>query len=257
MIIEYHRPESLEQARRLLNRKSPVTIPLAGGTAVSRFSDKPVAVVDLQALGLNKIVIDSDRCKIGAMARIQDLVEHPGIPSGLSKAARRETTINLRRVATIGGVLMTSDGRSPLLGSLLACDAKLFWDNDSKPLSLDDWLKNDRQKNTGKLLTGIEFLLMDESDYEDVARSPEDNPLLFVTYSKWNNGGLRVVYGGAGTSPVLHTGSSKNLLNEIIEKITRSSNPELLQEYTPYQKAAIKILIDRLVPGNGKVNGKD
>ncbi len=257
MIIEYHRPENLEQARRLLNRKSPVTIPLGGGTIVSRLTEIPVAVVDLQALGLNKIVIDSDRCKLGAMVRIQDIIEHPGIPVGMVKATRRETNINLRRVATIGGVLTTSDGRSPLLGSFLACDTKVFWDNNPKPVSLEEWLKNNRQNKSGKLITGIEFTRVEESDYDDVARSPEDKPLLYVTYSKWSNEGIRVVYGGAGNSPVLHTGSTKKLINEIIERITRSSIPDDLQEYTAYQKSAIKVLIDRLVPGNGKIDGKD
>ena len=83
MIIEYHRPENLEQAKRLLNRKSPITVPMGGGTVISRYNEKPVAVVDLQALGLNKITFDSDRCHMGSMVRLQDIVEYPGMSTGL------------------------------------------------------------------------------------------------------------------------------------------------------------------------------
>ncbi len=136
MIIEYHRPENLEQAKRLLNRETPLTIPLGGGNVVSRYTDQPIAVVDLQSLGLNKITFDKTTCKIGAMVRLQDLVESSDIPSGLATAARRETNINLRRTATIGGMLMTSDGTSPLLGLLLALDVKVFWEPGNKSIYL-------------------------------------------------------------------------------------------------------------------------
>ncbi len=36
MIIEYHRPETLEQALALLSRKNPPTLPLGGGSYLSR-----------------------------------------------------------------------------------------------------------------------------------------------------------------------------------------------------------------------------
>ena len=56
MIIEYYRPQSLEEALELLARPGLTTVPLGGGTVVNQPSPEPVAVVDLQALGLNMIV---------------------------------------------------------------------------------------------------------------------------------------------------------------------------------------------------------
>ena len=132
MIIDYHRPASMEQALALLERKDPKSIPLAGGNVISRFHETPVAVIDLQSLGLGGIEISQYSCKIGAMTRLQDLVDSPVIPQGLKKAASRETNINIRRTATVGGVLVTSDGTSPLLGCLLALDAKLSWEPGAK-----------------------------------------------------------------------------------------------------------------------------
>jgi len=257
MIIEYHRPENLEQAKRLLNRKSPITVPMGGGTVISRYNEKPLAVVDLQALGLNKITFDSDRCHMGSMVRLQDIVEYPGMSTGLAKAARRETNINLRRVATVGGALMTGDGKSPFLGCLLALDVGVFWESGTKPVSLNDWMSSDRLKSPGKLITGIDFSVPHESDYEDIARSPEDKPIVFVNYAKWKTGDIRIVYGGSGTRPILHTGGSPNIVKEIFNRVTRSSTTDGFSTYTDYQQSALKILIDRIIPGNGNMNEKD
>ena len=61
-IIEYHRPQTLEDALELLQRIEPVTVPLAGGTnlnspasASGQSSASALAVVDLQSLGLNTV----------------------------------------------------------------------------------------------------------------------------------------------------------------------------------------------------------
>ena len=51
MILEYHRPQTLEAALALLSRQSPLTVPMGGGSALNRPDPTPVAVVDLQALG--------------------------------------------------------------------------------------------------------------------------------------------------------------------------------------------------------------
>jgi CO/xanthine dehydrogenase FAD-binding subunit len=48
MIVEYHRPESIDAALSLLNRNDPITVPLGGGTVLSRRITSDCAVVDLQ-----------------------------------------------------------------------------------------------------------------------------------------------------------------------------------------------------------------
>jgi CO/xanthine dehydrogenase FAD-binding subunit len=255
MIIEYHRPENLEQAKRLLNRESPMTIPLGGGSVVSRYTDRPIAVVDLQSLGLNKITVEKTSCRIGAMVRLQDLVECPNIPEGLAIAARRETNINMRRTATVGGVLMTSDGTSPLLGMLMALDVKIIWESGNKSLFLGEWLLKDRQKNPGKLITSIEFTVPIDTKYEDVARSPEDRPIVYVCTAKWETGDHRIVMGGSGKAPILATEESKNIVSGIVNRLTHTSTKEK-SSYTEYQQAAIKTLIDRLFPEKVNNGGK-
>jgi CO/xanthine dehydrogenase FAD-binding subunit len=50
MIVEYHRPPTLDLALQLLSRQSPVTVPMGGGTILNQPSPVPIAVVDLQEL---------------------------------------------------------------------------------------------------------------------------------------------------------------------------------------------------------------
>jgi CO/xanthine dehydrogenase FAD-binding subunit len=47
MIVEYHRPESLEDAWRCWRERS-ADVPMGGGTVLSRQQKEDVAVVDLQ-----------------------------------------------------------------------------------------------------------------------------------------------------------------------------------------------------------------
>lgn len=255
MIIDYHRPASMEQALALLERKDLKSIPLAGGNVISRLSEIPVVVVDLQSLGLNGIEVSQYSCKIGAMTRLQDLIDSPLIPTGLKKAAQRETNINIRRTATVGGVLVTSDGSSPLLGCLLAMDAKLSWEPGGKNLFLGEWLADERKKNPGKLITGLEFTTPVEADFDDIARTPEDKPQVFVAYAKWSTGEIRVVFGGCGSFPKLGSDGSKNMVSDIFNRYSYAAALER-NGYSEYQQAAIMTLIDRLVPKTGIFGGK-
>jgi len=247
MIIEYHRPETMEQARKLLERKIPATIPLGGGTILSHTTEEPLAVVDLQSLKLDEISFDKPSVKIGSMVRLQALVENRNLPVGLSKAARRETNINIRRAATIGGMLVSSEGRSPLLGCLLALDVKILWDPGNKSIFLAEWLSKDRQKNPGKLITGIEFNAPVDVDYEDIARSPEDRPIVFVVVAKWITGETRVVVGGAGKAPIAVSDGSNSLISQIFERHNKASVMEQAG-YNAYQQDAIQTLIERINP---------
>ncbi|NMB56047.1 MAG: hypothetical protein GYA15_15245 [Leptolinea sp.] len=256
MIIEYHRPENLDQAKRLLDRTTPLTIPLGGGTVISRHTDVPVAVVDLQSLGLNKVSIVRNTCRIGAMTRLQDLVENMNLPGSLRRAALREANINIRRSATIGGLLMKADGHSPLLGCLLSLDINITWEPGKISVSLEDWLKRERQKKPGKLITEITFTIPVETGYEDVARSPQDRPIVFVTTTRWETGGVRIVFGGSGNAPVLASESYGNKIIEFFSK--RSLSDQIVKsEYSDYQRAAIQILIKRTVQQKEHFGGKE
>jgi len=127
MIIEYHRPDSIEDALNLLKREKPLTVPLGGGTMLNAPSDEQVAVVDLQNLGMNEVKKKGSTLIVGATATLENLLHFPDLPEALVKAIRHEATYNLRQVSTIAGTIVSADGRSPFTTALLALEPQLTW----------------------------------------------------------------------------------------------------------------------------------
>lgn len=255
MITEYNRPEKIDQAISLLSRVVPRTVPLAGGNNLSKKGNTPLAVVDLQSLELDGIEILPHTCRLGAMVRLQSLVENQNLPEGLIQAAKRETNINVRQMATIGGIVASAKGNSPLLGCLLALDAKLLWEPGGKSVNLGEWLADERKKKPGLLITAIEFKLPTSVKYDDIARSPEDKPQVFVIASTWVTGEVRIVFGGNGNSPVLASDGSKNIISDIFNRYSHSAAMDRIG-FSEYEQSAIKVLVNRLVPQTGIFGGK-
>jgi putative selenate reductase FAD-binding subunit len=125
MITHYHRPTSLSEALSLIARPTPMTVPLGGGTVLSRGLGMDVEVVDLQGCGLGTIERSGQRLLVGATATLQQLVDHSETPAALRRALMLEAPLNLRTTGTLAGSIMVADGRSPLVVVLLALDASL------------------------------------------------------------------------------------------------------------------------------------
>lgn len=206
MILEYHRPQSVEEALKLLARSSPVTLPLAGGSALNRPSPEPVAVVDLQALGLNTWEKRGHTLVVGATLTLQALLDVPDLPAALLKAIYHEASYNLRQVATVAGTLLAADGRSPLTTALLALDASLEWARfgaEVETISLGDLLPLRKERQRGRLVTQVILPLNAHLAYNYAARTPADRPLVCAAVAVWPSGRTRVALGGYGSAPLL------------------------------------------------------
>ncbi len=203
MITEYHRPATLEQALKLIRRKKPETRPLGGGTVLSAPSAASVAVVDLQALKLNKITRKGNSLHIGAAATLQALLETEGIPAALAGAIRHEAAYNMRQVATVAGSLVAADGRSPFALVVLALDAQLELQPNDKTLGYGDLLALRAEKLSGKLITKVVISGQASSSYQYVARTPADLPIVSLAMARWPSGRTRLAVGGFGAAPAL------------------------------------------------------
>lgn len=203
MILEYHRPETLDKALVLLLRDNPRTVPLGGGTTLSQKGGEAVAVVDLQALGLDFMRIEGNMLEAGAMVRMHGLASNPQIQPALSQAITKEFSSNLREMTTVGGAVVSCDGRSPFLTALLALDAKMIWlpgDNDH---SLGNYLPVRRSWDGGKLILSVKMPVNVKLSVESVARTPADRPILIGALCRWPSGRTRVALGGFGPIPAL------------------------------------------------------
>lgn len=215
MLIEYHRPQTLEETLTLITRPEPLTLPLGGGTVLNAPHAEDFAVADLQALPLKSIELRGSMLEIGAAAPLQSLLDFPDLAPALAKALQHEATANLRRAGTIAGTLIASDGRSPLAATLLALDTQLtLLPGDEvhdlgNILQLRQTIQPTDQSTTPlftlphRLLTLLTFSIKPALAYEYVARTPADRPIVTVAAAKWPSGRLRVVVGGWGRVPRL------------------------------------------------------
>lgn len=207
MIVEYYRPQTVDEALELLERDKLKTVPIGGGSTLDRLGPKPISVVDLQSLPLNKVQKHGNNLEIGATTSLQMLFEHPDVPMVLKGVIQQETSSNLRQVATIAGTIMAADGRSPLVAALLAMDANVRWvgrrDQDGWNVGLGDLLPVRSPAPVGKLITQVILPLIVRLAFESVARTPADLPVVCAAVAQWGSGRTRVALGGFGPAPVL------------------------------------------------------
>jgi CO/xanthine dehydrogenase FAD-binding subunit len=203
LIVEYHRPDTLDAALKLLARPQPVTIPLAGGTVVNQPSLERVAVVDLQALGLVGAQVRGTQLELGAMLTLQSMLELDALPPALKHCILLEATYNLRQVASVAGTLLAASGRSAFTAAMLALDARLAVLPGSEQIELGEMLLKRPEGLRGRLVTQVYMPLNAHLAYHAVARTPADLPIVSVAVANWPSGRTRVVLGGYGNAPLM------------------------------------------------------
>ncbi len=204
MITAYHRPQNLDEAIRLITRKSPRTYPLGGGTLLSREREDDIEVVDLQALGLSGIDASGRTLKIGATATLEQVMTDGQVPAAVRAAIKLEAPLNLRNSATSAGTIVACDGRSTFVTALLALDARVGIRNPSANLTgIGEFLPLRQQALPGALITDIQIPLGAQLAFEYVSRTPADKPIVCVCLAKWPAGRTRLAVGGWGSSPHL------------------------------------------------------
>ncbi len=218
MILEYHRPESLAVALALLARTEPVTVPMGGGSVLNRPSTSPLAVVDLQALGLNTLHRRGNKLDIGATLTLQTLLtwgrgeqvtspEQLLLYKSLQVVIEREATYNLRQVATVAGTLVAADGRSSFTVAMLALDATMTLlsggEAISSDVSLGDLLPLRAELLRGRLISQVSLSLNSRLAFHAIARTPADWPIVCAAMATWPSGRTRLVLGGYGAMPIL------------------------------------------------------
>jgi CO/xanthine dehydrogenase FAD-binding subunit len=219
MITTYHRPQTITEALTLLAGLN--VLPLGGGTLLSRAQSDAVEVVDLQALGLDRLNKKGNDLEVGATVTLQQLLEHENCPQTLKSAIKLEAPINIRNSATIAGTLVSCDGRSPFATALLALDAKLELkgigkqelakmeaesrapQHDQTTLGVGDFLPLRSNHLPGRLITSISLPLHTKFAFEFVSKTPADKPIICAALSQWSSGRTRLALGGYGKSPIL------------------------------------------------------
>ncbi len=263
----YHRPETLEEALRLI--RQPGTVPLGGGTHLLPGKDLSVeAVVDLSRLGLSYIEGRPDRVDIGATVTLQQVMESEEVV-GLTRGLIREvvplvTSRNLRGQATVGGMLACGEADHPLLVLLLALDASLtLWAPERRTVGLDSFLAyRNRLLTGGGLITELEIprpVGTTGLGFAHVGRTPKDRPIVcaaaFLRLEGETCQEARLALGGVADRPLRVSRAEQHLsgktlhpdrIEEAATLATQSLNPSGdFRGSSEYRRAMARVLARR------------
>jgi putative selenate reductase FAD-binding subunit len=232
MIVEYYRPQSINDALELLSKSHLKTIPLAGGSTISKRVDD-IAVVDLQDLPLCYIRNEGETTCVGATTTLDNFLEFNKSNIFFTEPLRIQASKNQRVAGTIGGLMVTANGRSPVLTVLLAMDSKIIAVPNNEEISLEKWLPIRQSWTYGKLITEIYYQQSLGCVFESVGRSPYDQPIICCAIAKWKNGRTRIVFGGFGDHPQLAFDGMypQNIIGLVKEQISTINDEWASAEY--------------------------
>jgi len=200
-MTNYYRPQSLSEALVLL--KNPNTIPLAGGTYINTKLRGRCNVVDLQNLSLDKLVVQNKKIEIGSTTKLQELYLHKHMPDHFRTALKLEAPLNIRNSASLGGLLLTCNGRSPVATSLLALDALIILEPNHNEILLSDFFSLRSNFPKESIITSIILPEDQRFCFTYVARTSFDQPIVCAALSTRKNGRARLALGGYGIQPLL------------------------------------------------------
>ena len=251
MILAYHRPNTFAEALKLISRSNPKTLPLGGGTLLSRPTKEAFEVVDLQSLKLDKIQKKGNNLEIGATTTLQKLLENSLTPSAIRTALKLEAPLNLRNSGTVAGTLVSSDGRSTLTTVLLALDAKITLQPEDQEIQLGELLATREESLRGKLITSITIPLNVNITFESLARTPADKPIVCAALAIWSSKRARLALGGYGKAPLLAMDGTET---EGLEIAARNAVHEATDDFASaeYRVAVAEILSTRCLRTNEK-----
>lgn len=203
-IASYHRPATLDEVLALLARTDVTTTVIAGGTALSAAAlPANVEVVDVQAAVPHGIERRGDQAIYGAMARLQDVIEHDATPPLIAELAHREGANTLRNASTIGGTVAAGEFESELLAGLLVHETTVtvFDATGSKDIALGDLL-SDFSILDRAVITTVAVTIGGETASARTGRTPADTPIVAAA-GRIVPSGLRVALTGVAATPVL------------------------------------------------------
>jgi carbon-monoxide dehydrogenase medium subunit len=131
--FDYRRPESLDEAIRVLREEEGAAKAIAGGQSLIPLMafrlSAPSVLVDLGGVPeLNRIELGGERISIGAMVRWCDIESHATLRAShplLVAAVEHVAHYQIRNRGTVGGSLAHADPAAEMPGIAMTCDAVL------------------------------------------------------------------------------------------------------------------------------------
>jgi CO/xanthine dehydrogenase FAD-binding subunit len=204
----YHRPTSLDEALQFLTRTGSTTAVIGGGTHVTVHLPETVEeLVDLQAIPeLRQIEYIGQKLTLGAMVRLEEVVDSEQVPALLRETAHREGPNTLRNAATVGGTVIRADKESEFLAALLVFEAEVHIQttHEIRNTPLTKFLQDVPVALDNGLVTGISLRATPGKTASDrVGRTPADKPIVAAVAHLADDGQLRLALCGVAETPIL------------------------------------------------------
>jgi carbon-monoxide dehydrogenase medium subunit len=279
---EYHRPDSLAEASRLLLESPLKRRPLAGGTRLIASQDPAIEeLVDLQGLPMDKFFPQGDELVIESLVTLQRIIDSE--PAGnwadgiLCQAAlSRSASKMIRNRSSLGGELASRDPYSAMAAVLLALDASvqlLGSSEETLPASLffaqrGGWLDG------GALVTAVRVPKISETggcDLQRLSVIESARPILCVAALVRREGRratqVRIAVAGGCPVPIrlrlLERGlEGTELSEESLQDLPAHLAPLLappadLQASSEYRREVAPVLVRRALLNAWKKAGKE
>lgn len=247
-VTQYSRPRELGEALGLLGAGAVV---IGGGTELNcRDGGEPIAVVDLQALGLDGIELRGPSAlHIGATASLQSLVEHPHVPVALRDAARRELPSTLRSQATVGGTVCGGGRDSGVVAVLLLHEAiAVVCGSDGRVKTPLAELINGRVQLEHRILAAFSIDPRGATASARTGRTRADRPIVAVYGRRRAHGECRLVITGFADVPVVVDGES-DAARDAFEQTTGFGD---FRGSVEYRRALAEVLTGRVIGELGR-----
>jgi carbon-monoxide dehydrogenase medium subunit len=243
-IITYHRPTTLDEARKILKELGPSGVPLAGATshAFMKSDDEKVAV-DLAWMGYDRIEPTLTGFAIGANTRIADLQFHQAVGWVLNRVASHFVSQPMRNMTTIGGNVARVFPWNDFPVALLALGAELVISGDTETvIPAASYFKGQpaRLFQPGDLLTEIRVPALQAGEgfgyHKETVVNMDFSMLTVAVWLKREKNtvaDIRIAVGAGVPLPTRMT-SLENALRD------QALNPEIIQKHITDQLDSVK-----------------
>jgi CO/xanthine dehydrogenase FAD-binding subunit len=248
-VTRYSRPRELGEALSLLRRSGAVAV--GGGTEVNtRDHREPIEVVDLQALGFDRVALRGPSAlHIGSTVSLQSLVEHPHVPVTLRDAARREVPSTLRSQATVGGIVCGRRRDSEVVAALLLHDAiAVVLGSDARlKFPLGDLISG-RFRLERQILTAVTVDPSGATASARTGRTRADRPIVAVYGRRRVDASSLLVITGVAEEPLVFPGERAGLR----EALERTAGFADFRGSREYRRAIAEVLASRVLGELGR-----
>lgn len=202
----YHRPQSLDDARKLVQDDEFATLLAGGMTLLPTMKMRLLQTDDLVDLngvtGLSGIRVEGDHVVIGAMTRHADVAASVELESripALASLARQIGDPQVRNRGTLGGSLANNDPAADYPAAVLGLGAIV--QTDHRDIPADDYFEGmfETALEPGEIITAVRFPVPRRAAYAKFP-NPASRYAVVGVFVAETGDGVRVAVTGAGPS---------------------------------------------------------